>query len=69
MSQRDIEFSTGANHDSAAREVDNAIRAKIATFSCTIASGTASSHEEKRDFVATIEIWYNKLCCRNAARS
>jgi hypothetical protein len=25
--------------------------------------------EEKRDFVAAIDLWYNKLCCRNAAKS
>jgi hypothetical protein len=68
MSQPNIEFSTVANHDSAAREVD-ASRAKIATVSCTISAHPASLHEEKRDFVAMIEIWYNKLCCRNAAKS
>jgi hypothetical protein len=47
----------------------DASRAKIATVSCTISAHPASLHEEKRDFVAMIEIWYNKLCCRNAAKS
>jgi hypothetical protein len=46
MSQCDIEFSTGANDDSAAREVDNASRVKIATFSGTVAPRAASPDEE-----------------------
>jgi hypothetical protein len=45
MSQFDIEFSTDANDDSAAREIDNAGRAKTATFSCANGSGTGSPQE------------------------